>query len=503
MTKTATPISIIEACEDEALFKNWFKDRATWRAWFSFLKTVFALPLDQDELEIFRQCTGRDEPPIDEVTEAWLCCGRRAGKSLMLALCAAHLAALCDWSRYLSPGERGTVMIVAADRRQARTIFRYLKSLFRQTILAELIERETADALDLSNGITIEILTASFRTVRGYSLVACLADEISFWRNDETGANPDKEILAAIRPAMATVPGSRLLVASSPYSRKGELWNAYRRHYGKPSPVLLWKAPTLTMNPTVPRHIIDEAYQDDPASAAAEYGAEFRSDVETFVTREAIDQCTVGGRLELPPAGQRYVAFVDPSGGSSDSMTLGIAHHDEWTKKTILDCIREIKAPFSPANTVNEFAALLRSYGVTRVVGDHYAGEWPREQFRLHGIGYETSSRSKSELALAFLPMMNSATCELLDAPRLQQQLLSWERKTSRAGRDSIDHGPGGHDDIANAVSGALVLAAEGGGGASHGWISVPSRFTHPQSDDEWRRISDYICVKPPTGITG
>jgi hypothetical protein len=500
----ATPITIIEACEDADLFARWFKDRRTWRSWTAFLKTVFALPLDQDEAAIFRACTGRDEPPADEVTEAWLCCGRRSGKSLMLALTAAHLAALVDWSQYLSPGERGTVMIVAADRRQARTIFRYLKSLFRQTILAELIQRETADTLDLSNGITIEILTASFRTVRGYSLVACLADEISFWRNDETGANPDKEILAAIRPAMATIPGSRLLVASSPYARRGELWNAYRRHYGKPSSVLFWKAPTLTMNPTVPRSVIDEAMEADPASAMAEYYAEFRSDVETFVTREAIDQCTIAGRLELPPAGQRYVAFVDPSGGSSDSMTLAIAHHDEWMKRTLLDAVREIKAPFSPTNVVSEFAALLRTYGVTRVVGDHYAGEWPREQFRLHGISYETSSRSKSELALAFLPKLNSSTVELLDLPGVQKQILTWERRTSRAGRDSVDHPPGGHDDIANVVSGALVLAAEGGGGASHGWISVPSRFgaTSYSDEDEWKRISARVCCAPPKPIT-
>src|SRR4051812_17047039 len=61
-----------------------------------------------------------------------------------------------------------------ADRKQARTIFRYGTALLKETILAELIERETAD---LTNGITIEILTASFRTVRGYSLVACLAGE--------------------------------------------------------------------------------------------------------------------------------------------------------------------------------------------------------------------------------------------------------------------------------------------------------------------------------------
>jgi phage terminase large subunit-like protein len=81
-------------------------------------------------------------------------------------------------------------MIIAANRRQARTIFRYIRAMLRGVpILNALVTRETADTIDLSNGVTIEILTASFRTVRGYTLVAALADELAFWRNEES-ANP-------------------------------------------------------------------------------------------------------------------------------------------------------------------------------------------------------------------------------------------------------------------------------------------------------------------------
>ena len=146
-------------------------------------------------------------------------------------------------------------------------IFRYGRTLLKIPLLASLIERETTDTIDLTNHITIEILTASFRTVRGYTLIAALCDEIAFWRSDESAANPDREILAAIRPAMATVPGSMLLCASSPYTRRGALWDAFRRHFGKAGPVLVWKADTRTMNPMVPQSLIDEATEADPASA--------------------------------------------------------------------------------------------------------------------------------------------------------------------------------------------------------------------------------------------
>ena len=112
-----------------------------------------------------------------------------------------------------------------------------------------------------------------------------------------------------------------LLVASSPYRRTGPLWNAFRQHFGKPSPVLVWKAPTATMNPSAPVAEITRAYEEDPERAAAEFGAEFRRDIAPFVDREAVEACVVIGRRELPPvSGINYVGFVDPSGGSNDSL---------------------------------------------------------------------------------------------------------------------------------------------------------------------------------------
>jgi hypothetical protein len=55
--------------------------------------------------------------------------------------------------------------------------------------------------------------------------------------------------------------------------------------------------------------------------------------------------------------------------------------------------------------------------------------------------------------------LLNSGRTELLDLPRLGTQLVGLERRTARSGKDSIDHAPGAHDDIANAVSGALLQA--------------------------------------------
>jgi len=453
--------TLLDAIDDPQLFAPWFKDKASWQAWFVFLRALFALPLSPEQLAIYQQLTGRAEAPTSVATEGWLICGRRSGKSFILALCAVYLACFHQYRQHLAPGERGVVLVVASDRKQARVIFRYVRALLLGVpMLRRLVERETAEAFDLNNGTSIEIMAASYRSLRGYTVIAALLDELAFWPTDDS-ANPDTEIIAAIKPAMATIPNAMLLCASSPYAKRGALFDSFKRHHGKDGdPILIWKAPTRVMNSTVPQSVIDAAMESDPASAAAEYLAQFRTDVETFVGRDVVEAAVVQGRHELPRMDHtRYHAFVDPSGGSSDSMTLAIAHVQG--KTVIVDAVRERRAPFSPDGVVEEFAATLKAYGIGQVVGDRYGSEWPRERFRVHGVDYRVADKIKSDLYLALLPLLNSSRVELLDHPRLVNQLIGLERRTSRAGKDSIDHQPGAHDDVCNAVAGAAVLAAE------------------------------------------
>jgi hypothetical protein len=469
---TVEAVSIVDVCRHDRLFKPWFRDSETWAAWFVFLKAMFGLPMDDGARAIFTRCTARAAPPVGGSNEAWLIVGRRGGKSIILATIAVYLACFREWRQHLSPGERGSIMILATDRRQARVIYRYVRALLLNVpALAAFVDREDQEAIELNNGIAIEIMTATFRSVRGYTVIAALLDEAAFWRSDDS-ANPDTEVLAALRPAMATIPNATLLVASSPYAKRGILYDAYRRHYGRDdSQVLVWQAATREMNPTVPQAVIDEATERDPANAAAEYGAEFRSDIETFIAREVVDAAVVPGRHELPPMrAAAYLAFADPSGGSADSMTLAIAHAEG--ERAVLDAVRERRPPFSPEDVVREFATLLATYRVSTVVGDRYGGEWPAERFREHGITYEPAERPKSDIYREVLPILNSGRAELLDLPRLTTQLCGLERRTARGGRDSIDHAPGAHDDLANAVAGALVRAV-GGADAMAVWLKL------------------------------
>ena len=213
------------------------------------------------------------------------------------------------------------------------------------------------------------------------------------------------------------------------------------------------------MNPAVPQSFIDEAYENDEVSARSEFGALWRDDLQNFVSRAVLDAVVVQGRLELPPVtGVSYVAFADPSGGSSDSMTMAIAHME--FDVSVLDVVHERKPPFSPEEVVATFAQTLKAYHCSKVTGDRYGGEWPRERFRVHGIEYFPAAKAKSDIYREFLPNLNARKVELLDHPRLIGQFSGLTRHVGRSGKDSIDHGPGGHDDVCNAAAGALTLVA-------------------------------------------
>ena len=375
----------------------------------------------------------------------------------------------------------------------------YAEAAFRGSpILAQLIEARTAGELRLNNGITVEVRAADFRRLRGLTFIGCIADEVAFWMNEES-SNPDAEILNAVRPGLATT-GGPLFLISSPYARKGELWRTYKQHYGPggDAAILVAQGSSRDFNSTLPQSVINRAYERDSASAAAKYGGEFRRDLEEFVSREAVLACVSPAVLERAREYYKvYHAFTDPSGGSSDSFTLAIGHKDIATKVMVVDAVREAKPPFSPEAVTAEFAGLLRSYGISKVVGDRYAGEWPKEQFGKFGIRYEQSAKPKSDLYIDLLAAINSRRVALLDNGKLINQLCSLERRVARSGRDSIDHAPGAHDDIANAVAGLCAATINKYGGYTlepfqPGYVDPDAEPAQQQLPAADQRLLDY-----------
>ena len=319
-------MNIVEVLDDSALLGPWFEG-SSWDAWRAVLKAAFALPLSENETVVFRSLAER-APPRERVHELWIIAGRRGGKDSIASAIVTHFAAFGDYRGLLRPGERALCMLLACDRDQAKIVLEYSRAYFeRIEMLGAMVTSHPAGGLELDNGAEIAIHTNSFRAVRGRTIACVVLDEVAYWR-DESSATPDKETYNAVLPGLATLPGSMLIGISTPYRRSGLLFEKWRRHYGRDGDVLVIKAPSTALNPTLDQALIDRALDEDPEAAGAEWLAEFRSDLADFVDRAVVEAAVIPGRFELPPVARTtYSAFTDPSGGSSDAFTLAVAHN--------------------------------------------------------------------------------------------------------------------------------------------------------------------------------
>lgn len=450
-------IPLRQALDDVGLLGHVLRGDS-WRTWRILLIAAMGEQLTEDEREIFRRVTGREHEPNKRVSELEVIAGRRGGKTIALAALVTYISALCDHRDTLAPGETGVCLALAQDQRIAVKLLDFCQeNLERSPALAQLIVGRSQDTLQLKNNITIESRPASLRKLRGPTFCCIIADELAFWFVDEFYANPDVEVLAAAKPGLLTTHGP-LIMASSPYAKRGVLYDTFKRHYGpNGSPaILVAKGTTRDFNPTISQEEIDIELEKDRVRNTSEYLAEWRNDVSSLVSVDAVMSCVDKNVFERAPTpGVMYYGVVDMAGGGgADSAALCIGHIDHIKQIVVVDCIRERPPPFSPEVVTQDFCSVLRTYNIFKIIGDRWAGAYPPEQFGKFNVLYEQSAKPKSDLYQDLLPMINSGRVRLLDHPRLISQLCGLERRSGgRGGRDIIDHFPGSNDDIVNSVA--------------------------------------------------
>jgi len=469
------PIGVVDAMDSKLLFGPYFAGHS-WNLWRSVLKATFGEPMSDAEIAAFRSVAERN-PPQQRVSEAVFIVGRGGGKDSVASLVASCIAMNFDPRGKLRPGEKAVVMCIAVDRTQAGIVFGYIRAYFEQIpALAALVRSIDSESVELRSGVVIEVHANSYRSVRGRSIICAIFDEVAFWRSEDT-ATPDIEVAGAVAPGLARMPNSMLILISTAHKRSGLLYQRWKEYYGrKDDDVLVVRGSTLQFNSTFDAKIIAKQLESDPQLYNAEYNSQWRDDISTFISRELLEAAVDRGVVVRPPAtGQRYRAFADPSGGAHDSYTAAISHRAK-DGAVVLDMIYERKPPFNPSETTEEIAALLKTYGLSQITGDRYAAQWVVEAFHKVGIKYLQSERDRSQIYLDTLPLFTAGRARLIDSPRLVSQFSALERRTFSTGRDRVDHGRTGHDDLCNAAAGALVLASRRAGyDSSLSWVSGPS----------------------------
>ena len=185
----------------------------SWLPWKVLLIGSMGEPLLDIERPIWKSLTQREREPLERADEVAYIIGRRGGKTEAVATVGAWIAGCCDFSDVLVPGETGVLLVVAADVDQAGICLDRIEAKLRTSpVMKQLIKSRTMKALKLTNGITVQVRASNFRRVRGATLIAAVGDECAFW-SVEGSANPDVEIVAALRPALATTGGPLMLIS--------------------------------------------------------------------------------------------------------------------------------------------------------------------------------------------------------------------------------------------------------------------------------------------------
>jgi hypothetical protein len=337
---------------------------------------------------------------------------------------------------------------------EPRTMFQALRSM---------VVRETAWQVDLRHGVSLEVHAADYRRIRGRSFAACVADEASHWMDAETGANPASAIFEAIRPGLTTL-GGPLVVVTTPYAKRGPVWETFERYYGRDDDrIVVWRPPDArTMNPLLDQRMIDDAVERDPEGAASEWLGQFRDDATALIANAALRAVVVAGRSELPRGPHvDYLGFCDTATGSgADSHAFAVAHVEQEPDGkliAVVDAAREWRPPFDPSVAVKECVEVCKAFGVELVHADRVGWGWIDAAFQREGIRYEPSPLTASGIYVAAVSLINTKQIELPDNPRLVAQLAGLSRRAGQGGRDHVEHGRRG-DDLANAVMGAAVV---------------------------------------------
>jgi hypothetical protein len=459
-------VTVTEALENPLLFEPHFRGQS-WLAARATMKAAFGEKLDEAERAIFEQVAQRS-PPSARVKELVAVIGRGGGKDSFASAIATYLAINFDpRAAKLRPGEKAYLLCLAVDKEQAELSYSMIAGLFDAipTLRAMVKNKIGADTIELTNRVCIVVKTNSFRAVRGRGLIACIMDEVAFFR-DETSRNPDSELHAAISPGLARIPGSMLVLISSAYRRAGLLYERWKDHFGKADEdVLVVHGTTRQFNPTFPQATIDKAIGLDRPRYSAEYLSIWRDDLTTFISRDLLEAAVDAGVTVRPPIeGVTYIAATDSGSGRADSFTLAIAHREIHAggARVVLDLVFEKSPPYNPSTAIVEIAALLRQYKIGAITGDRYAVGFVVDGFRKEKIEYRESPLDRSEAYLGFLPIMAAGQGLLLDDKRAIAQFAGLVRRTHPSGKDKVDHEDrtNSHDDLSNAIALAAVLAS-------------------------------------------
>jgi Terminase large subunit, T4likevirus-type, N-terminal len=424
-----------------------FGDLSPWRRWITALRGLYGLPFSGPDGEIWQEHANMSPRPGGFKTALFLC-GRQSGKSSIAAAIALH--EVLDAPHPLT-GETYSLLLAQDERAARRVLLAYATSLVENSPVysLRLLTDPRKSELHFDNANNLLVLPCIPASIRGYRAHTIVCDEVCF-----LGDGVDEELITAARPALSSTDG-RLVLISSPGAPSGV---AYDMVQCNDPDVLIWRAPSYRMNPTISRTFLEGLKRHDPMAYEREIEGQFGATESTLLDPTQVERACRQDTTHLKPhEGVSYSAFVDLSGGRVDRAALAIVHVEG--SRAIVDALHAWAPPFSPADFVQSCLPILARYGVHRVTGDYFGAELGADLWRAAGVEYQRSHLTRSQLLLSMVPVFGGGLCELPPDKLLVSEFKALQRRSTRAGREIADHPRSGSDDLCNAVSGAIVHA--------------------------------------------
>lgn len=367
--------------------------------------------------------------------------GRRAGKSSTLCRLAVVEAL---WGQHrIPPGDVGTVAIVSTTREEAGERVRTIKAILDALHVAYKPcdgGVETA-SLVTRRPVRFKVFPASVSGVVGFTAIAVLCDEVSRWRDTDSGVNPATQVLASLRPTMATQPEARIVLSSSPLSILDAHYDAFEQ--GDSAFQLTAYAPTWEANPTL-SEVDTRALEPDETIWRREYLALPSAEVDaSLLTAAELDAVTRKAPVEVPwERGHSYIAAMDPA-WKHDAWTLAIAtskHDGTRLRRVVVSCRQwqgSKAVPLDPDRVLKDIAAHLATYRLDHVWTDQAADVALRAIAVRHDLATiisPSTAATNLERAEQLRTLVRDKVIELPPLPEVRADLLGVRKRITRAG---------------------------------------------------------------------
>lgn len=388
--------------------------------------------------------------------------GRRAGKSS--TFCRLAVVEGLYGQHAIPPGDVGVVAFISTTRDEANQRLRTVKAILDALGVKY---RPCDGGVELvDKPIAFKVYTASISGVSGFTGVLIVADEVSKWKDNDTGSNPASEVLASVRPTMATQKNARIILSSSPMGRWDAHYDAFDQ--GDTDFQITAYAPTWEANPTVTEQDTHHL-EPDEAVWSREYKAIPAAEIaESLFTDAELDKATRAAPEQIPrEPGVSYEAAIDPA-TRANAWALAIGAFRQTPlglKRTVVYAYEwrgRPSEPLRPKLVFAEMAPILESYGIEVVWSDQASGDALRDIAADQNIELILEPWTQANKISAYKNLQTWVRTDQLELPpveHVKQDLLGVRRKFTRSGVtiDLLKTPDGRHADFAPAI--ALVAS--------------------------------------------